>query len=273
MKSFYKIMVLIVLLVSVLIIFSNKIEATDYVRLNDSDSIVIDKFLACRNVSNSGDDIFIPLKTVTEWAQFRIHAPADINFVTCPFLNRHELDCFWAANKTICETNLFWSDGKLNNYQEEHEAAFKIGGCDDGHNVTVLDTFTGLCFTRDWYIRGATLNWTNAMNFCDNLALCDDGTWDGSETTLGTCSGKTIENDNWVLPTKRELLRAVDYDRTSAPLIIGGNNNISQNVQSGYYWTSSRNTASRAWFVTLSNGLVRSFDVTGIIRVVCVSRN
>ena len=268
----------ITLLFALLILIIEDVRAEDYVRLNASDSQMIDKHDVCRTAENevTGPDTFIPLKTSTEWTEFIIHHPNHIELLDdCSrYLDPHVLDCFWAANKTICETNMFWADGKSNQHEDEHLSAWRIGGCDDGHDVTVLDTYTGICYMRNWNILGiSTLAWAPAMDYCENLALCDDGTWDGNETTEGTCSGSSIEKNDWVLPTKREILRAVDYERTTAPMIIGGNNNIFQSVQSAAYWSSSRRDAGHAWTVNLLSGLVSFRGVAFFDGVVCVSRS
>ena len=154
------------------------------------------------------------------------------------------IDCFWASNKTGC----------LKYYI--------VNGCGDGTNETVLDSITGLCFQRDFSV-GGSKNWTDALDYCNNLV------WAG--------------RDDWYLPTKRELLRVVDYGRdfsTERPLIVGGNNNIFTDVVDSSYWSSSITGDSGsscnsvfAWEVDFYSGFGYSNTITNSSRVMCVSRN
>jgi hypothetical protein len=159
-----------------------------------------------------------------------------------------------ATNKAVCVADY-------------HELfPLKIDGC--GLN-TVLDSMTETCFMRNWTI-GGSKNWTDAIDYCRNLALCNDGTY----VEGGDCSSNGgVYNDVWDLPTRHEMLRVVDYGLATGPVIVGGNNNIFQNVQSSSYWTSSRYSSSHARRVGLSDGFVSSVGVANAYRVVCVSRS
>ena len=142
----------------------------------------------------------------------------------------------------------------------------KIDGCGPS---TVLDTMTNTCFMRNWST-GGTRTWTNAITYCRELALCNDGTF----VEGGDCSGNDgVYSEEWDLPTRHELLRVVDYGLPNSPLIVGRANNIFEDVQSTIYWSSSRRDASSAWFVYLDDGHVINVGVSNFGGVVCVSRS
>src|SRR5579862_2012720 len=95
---------------------------------------------------------------------------------------------------------------------------------------TVRDTTTGLTWSRG-NIGGKPLNWADAKKACESL-------------TLGS-------HDDWRLPTVRELLTLVDYER-SQPAI----DPVFQ-CESSWYWTSTPAASSPsgyAWVVDFGLG-------------------
>ena len=57
----------------------------------------------------------------------------------------------------------------------------------------------------------------NAIDYCKNLALCNDNTWQGSTTTPGDCSSNGgTKYDDWRLPTVIEGVTMLDYSCASA---------------------------------------------------------
>jgi hypothetical protein len=182
-------------------------------------------------VSKSGDEMTGPIYFGEGLGMRRVGN--DLIFGATPSPEQ-TISSLWDANKS----------------STAHEEVFVVDGCGTD---TVLDTITNICFMRNWsqINGGAALTWTNAMDACDSL----------------NHAGRT----NWDLPTRREMLRVVDYGRSS-PAIVGGNNNIFNVVQNQYYWTSSRRS-SYAWYVRLSDGYVDFDGLAGTLRVVCVSRS
>ena len=156
--------------------------------------------------------------------------------------NTHQLtsvECLWSDNLSGC----------LQYYVDD--------GCGDG---TVFHTLSGLCWQKDLGASG-TLNWTNAVLYCDNLVLCSDGTWNGSFSTPGTCSDSVL-HDDWYLPSLNEWSFIRDLATGGAPYIIGSDGSGSSTLFDNYpgssqsYWTSSGglNFGGFAWLVGLDSG-------------------
>lgn len=138
---------------------------------------------------------------------------------------------------------------------------FVVDGCGDG---TVLDTLHNLCWQRNassWQdhggaIVGSGLNWTNAMDYCDNLEF-------------GTVA-------DWRLPTINELLTLVRDDSINSIT-----NHLTSlgfvGFTSNSYWTKdlrlSGGQTTHAWFVGFNLGRVLNDDLGVNARAACVSRN
>jgi Protein of unknown function (DUF1566) len=116
---------------------------------------------------------------------------------------------------------------------------------------TVLDRTTGLEWSRD-NVPGGTMNWKAAAEACAKL-------------TLGGHS-------DWRLPTIRELLTLVDYERHSPAI-----DTEDFKCESAYYWTSTPVHSSPgvyAWLVYFSGGFARwSYqDTAHFVRAVRASQ-
>lgn len=96
----------------------------------------------------------------------------------------------------------------------------------------VADASTGLTWSRD-DVPGGRMDWSAAKTACAAFRLGG--------------------HDDWRLPTVRELLTLVDYERHDPAIDTGF-----FACQSSWYWTSTPAAASpgdRAWFVYFSYGL------------------
>ena len=96
---------------------------------------------------------------------------------------------------------------------------------------TVLDHATGLEWTRD-NVPGGRMNWKAAQEACGKLKLGG--------------------HSDWRLPTIRELLTIVDYERHEPAI-----DTEAFKCESTYYWTSTPTASSPggcAWYVNFSNG-------------------
>ena len=84
----------------------------------------------------------------------------------------------------------------------------------------------------------ATKSWLASIAYCENLKLCNDGTYQGSESAAGDCS--THSGDlytNWRLPNIKELFSIAKEDANqTAPYI---NKTFFPNTVSNYYWSST----------------------------------
>ena len=123
---------------------------------------------------------------------------------------------------------------------------FTTNNIDDAGTNVVTDNLTGLMWTRNANRPNATLDWTNAINYCTNM---NDG--------VGTYGYA-----DWRLPNRKELFSLIDARWGSPPLCnTEGNGQWTEghpfsNVHSASYWTSTAiiTMMSRAWYVSLSDG-------------------
>jgi hypothetical protein len=104
----------------------------------------------------------------------------------------------------------------------------------DNGNGTVTDNLTGLIWLQNGNcadtvggVTGPSMNWSQALAFCGDLANGDCDLTDGS--AIG----------DWRLPNVKELLSLVHYDPSVTTLPQPPFSNVSM----GYYWTS---TASKS---------------------------
>ena len=87
-----------------------------------------------------------------------------------------------------------------------------------------------------------TMTWQNAYNACKGLSPAN----------------------TWRLPTQRELMLIwIFKDAIESFTEI-------TNFDTGYYWSSTENTADLAWYVSFSNGRMSNGYKTGSYRVRCV---
>ncbi|MBF0615040.1 MAG: DUF1566 domain-containing protein [Magnetococcales bacterium] len=120
----------------------------------------------------------------------------------------------------------------------------------DNGNGTVTDNLTGLIWLKHANCFGWRI-WTTALNDANNLASGSCGLSDGSVA------------GNWRLPSIRELNSLIDISR-STPALPSGHPFIS--VASSYsYWSSTTNTGdtSLALGISISSGILSSFNKTG----------
>ncbi len=122
---------------------------------------------------------------------------------------------------------------------------FQVNGCGED---TVLDKVINICWERNWSSSG-TLNWTDALAYCDELTL----------------AGRT----DWSLPNIKEYRRLIPegaaYDADEGELLEVkeyiedlGFHDVVENQNS--YWSkteakiTSNSPPDHAWYVRLENG-------------------
>ena len=121
----------------------------------------------------------------------------------------------------------------------------------DNSDGTVTDTLTGLIWLKNANC-GGSMNWTNALTYCNSLANGQCGLTDGSSA------------GDWRLPNVQELQSLIDYQFYNPALSNAAGTgqwtegNAFSGVQSDFYWSSTTlaNDTSYAWLVNLYNGNV-----------------
>lgn len=113
----------------------------------------------------------------------------------------------------------------------------------DNLNGTVTDNATGLIWLKNANCADRKL-WDDAMAFCKNLATGNCGLTDGSSAGV------------WRLPSQEELKSLVDLTLPN-PSIPSGN--PFSNVQTNYYWSSSKCADPKfVWYVYMPYGVADS---------------
>jgi len=114
---------------------------------------------------------------------------------------------------------------------------------EDNGNGTVTDRLTGLIWLKNANC-GGTMNWNDALTYCNNLASGSCGLTDGS-----------VAGD-WRLPNIIELESLVNAEKSNPAAWL--NTQGFTYVQSFYYWSASTYTSytGRAWLVNMLYGYV-----------------
>lgn len=151
-----------------------------------------------------------------------------------------------AAASDLCQGHTKLPDAKPRVLETPAGPRFQVDG------ETVVDRATGLEWSRE-NVPGGQMKWAAAGEACTKL-------------TLGGHS-------DWRLPTIRELLTIVDYERHEPAI-----DTDAFKCESSYYWTSTPAHSSPgvyAWFVYFSHGYADwSFqDSGGYVRAVRASQS
>ena len=120
----------------------------------------------------------------------------------------------------------------------------------DNGDGTVTDTDTGLMWQKD--TTPGTYNWQQALSYCENLILNNDGKW-----TSGNPNASGAKHNDWRLPNVNELHSIVDYS-TYGPSI---NTTFFPNTVSDLYWSSTTDARNpgNAWPVRFYYGGVLDY--------------
>jgi hypothetical protein len=112
----------------------------------------------------------------------------------------------------------------------------------DNANGTVTDNLTGLMWTKNAFLPGGTLSWSNAINYCTGMNA-DAGTY-----------GYT----DWRLPNVLELQSLMDYERFNPASLPLGHPFTGVSPNFPLYWTASTFAPStgNAWLVSLASGML-----------------
>lgn len=146
-----------------------------------------------------------------------------------------------------------WRDTQSLSYQsglgqQRSLGEFSLNGCGSG---TILDNVTELCWQQSPSV--LQVNWTDAVNYCDNLNL-------GGHT-------------DWVLPQKAQLLTLVQNNGFSSTAVHLNNNIGFSGIQNDGYWTSTIHSSTRAYQVSFSSDQSGSGVFSwGIYYALCVRR-
>lgn len=116
-----------------------------------------------------------------------------------------------------------------------------VGAAGSDATNQIRDNLTGLIWARNANLFGAT-NWSAAVTNCNTL------------TFGGT--------NDWRLPNARELFSLIDYSRNT-PALPAGHPFVSvQTASSGTYWSSTVQSSTYAWDVTIDYGGIVPYDMT-----------
>jgi len=139
------------------------------------------------------------------------------------------IDCYGlpATGQTECYDNLGNTVTCASPMCPGQDGAY-LAGCpnqnrfSDNGDGTVTDSCTGLM----WQKKTADINgdgsitpiadeitWCQALTYCDDLILCNDGTWTTNPQEAQLHGG--VKYDDWRLPNVYELHSLVDYGRVS----------------------------------------------------------
>ncbi len=117
--------------------------------------------------------------------------------------------------------------------------------------------------SSDTMIGTFTLNWSNAILYCQNLKMCGDGSMSGNHTTVGDCSSNDGDLfTNWRLPTGDDTnSKGYDldpYDPENDNLENYFNDLNGFNSTYHYYWTATAHPSDPdpAYYMYLVSGHV-----------------
>ncbi len=148
-------------------------------------------------------------------------------------------ECYDARGELVdCEGT--GQDGEFQRGLSWQEPRFR-----DRFDGTVVDTLTGLMWTKDANVRGGTMAWAAA---CEYVADMNAGRYPNRGYT------------DWRLPNLVELRSLLDYGNPETPLPP---DHPFDDVQASYYWTttsSAANPATLALSVRMSIGDTYTFD-------------
>ena len=178
---------------------------------------------------------------------------------------------YWSSTTHADRTDLAWAvrfsfggvslGSKINNYVYYVRAVRGVSLPDnnfiDNHDGTISDTNTGLMWQK--VAAPSRYTWEQAINYCENLILNNDGTW-----TSGTPNASGAKYSDWRLPNRNELQSINDYGRYNQSI----NTTYFPGTGSSSYWSSTSHeslTYNRAWVVNLSEGLVLTENKTDAI--------
>ena len=106
----------------------------------------------------------------------------------------------------------------------------------------MIDNLTGLMWPKNGNLAGGKKTWDDAIDYANNLTLCG--------------------HSDWRLPNINELESLANADETNTAAWLNAQGFT--NVQSNLYWSSTAVAYSMnfAWFVHMSNGLVKYYYKT-----------
>lgn len=164
----------------------------------------------------------------------------------------------------------FWS-GQTTSYRTGDEASVAAKGKSytDNGDGTVTDDCNGLMWAADDH---SSDTWNNAIDYCYNIILCNDGSW------LNDCTGHGGNKyDDWHLPSIREGLIMLNYECGSA----GGScyDDFQDSAlqwtnggTTGSYWlsTTCRDSTGNAYILDLGTGELNTAAKTSTYPFRCV---
>jgi len=205
-------------LVAVFYYSAGIVYAQDSYKVNNGAQQTIDKHGVCQKVNNtSGKDVFVPVKTATEWAEFRIHAPSNISglsLLACSFSCGDNVTFTYKGVSvtygTVSSQGECWMDRNLGasrvatayNDSQAYGDLFQWGRLDDGHQ-TRTSGITGTLSSTD---NPGHSNFISAITFpYDWRSPQNNNLWQGVSGTNNPCPSA------WRIPTITEL----DTERAS----------------------------------------------------------
>jgi len=118
----YKIFVVAILAIFGILFFSfTPVEAADYYQVDPGATVEVDehtvcRMVVCRMVTNNGSlTVFVPTKTSSEWAGFRLHYPSSVSLGGC---------CTPNSSKSCYDGDVYWYDSCGNREEPKYQECY-----------------------------------------------------------------------------------------------------------------------------------------------------
>ena len=244
-------------------------QTADYYTLPHGQTITIDEWSECRNITNnSGTAIFVPTKTSGEWSSFRNNLPSGVSENACSFscgsvlvdsrdgqpYNTIQIgsNCWMAENLnfgSMIDVNINASNNGIVEkycYDNNSNNCNSYGGLYQWHEMMAYSTSVGtqgICPTG-WHIP-TNAEWADLECNSDSQFPCGSSEW--TYTGLN-CKGYDVSEQLREGGGGFEL-KLSGFRKTDKKFYYGGGANNS----GGYYWISER-------YPNNSNGRYRLYD-------------
>ena len=176
-----------------------------------------------------------------------------------------------------------WLDQQTNPYVDgEGQIRLAEDFIEDGCGTdTILDTVTGLCWTKNLNVASGTRQWATDNSYPEPTWTGSGYSWpsgrvDTDYPAFNECNQlSTGGNSDWRMPTRAELLTLINEIGPSGTTCTTLDGFGFINCQNNWYWSSNQrgSSTSVALHVDLSTGLSSNGLKTSAGYVACVRRH